>query len=91
VSADLRAVRVAADVRFLMDNDSERRGLSQSGKVFLVLFLTLCLIFTWILVVGEGWWLAVPGVVTLGLVAAGIWLKHARKGPFRSLPGGSQR
>jgi hypothetical protein len=65
--------------------------MSQSGKVFLVLFLSLCLVFTWILVVGEGWWLAVPGVLTLGLVAVGIWLKRARKGPFRSLPGGSRR
>jgi hypothetical protein len=74
-----------------MDHDSERRGLSKSGKVFLVLFAALCAIFAWILVVADGWWLAVPGVITLGLVAAGIWLKRTSKGPFKSLPGEPRR
>jgi uncharacterized membrane protein len=82
---------MAANVRLLMDHDPERRGLSQRGKLLLVLFVTLCAIFTWILLVAHGWWLAVPGLVSLGLIVTGLWLKRARKGPFRSLPGEPHR
>jgi hypothetical protein len=50
---------MAADVHVAMDHDPERRGLSQTGKLLFVLFVALCAIFTWILLVAHGWWLAV--------------------------------
>jgi hypothetical protein len=55
-------------------------------RVLLVLYLVFCAVSGWILVVGEGWWLAVPGMVALVLTAVGVWLKRKGKGPFRPPP-----
>jgi hypothetical protein len=60
--------------------------MRQHRAVLLVLYLALCAVFIWILIVGEGWWLAVPGMVTLGLWAVAAWLKRAGRGPFKRPP-----
>ena len=62
---------MAADVHVVMDHDPERRALSQTGKLLFVPFVALCAIFTWILLVAHGWWLALPGLVSPGLMVAG--------------------
>lgn len=58
----------------------------QHRTLLFVLYVALCGVFTWILLVGDGWWLAVPGAVTLGLVAVGLWMKRTHRGLFRPRP-----
>jgi hypothetical protein len=55
-------------------------------RVLFVLYVALCWVFGLILIVGEGWWLAVPGMVTLCLFAVVWWLKRKGRGPFRPPP-----